>query len=72
MAVELGVWTLVALLLWLGLSLMLEALRVPWPYAIAAVVAWVLAGLSLPWTLPVAVHWAGAWLAIPHALLTMH
>jgi hypothetical protein len=71
LVVELVVWAFGAFWLWLGLTLFLRRLGLPLPHLGAAVLGWVGAGLSLPWTLPLVEHWLKLFPEVFHQVLTI-
>ena len=50
-------WSVIAFWLWLVFAVILRRLLLPVPSLVAAVLAWVVAGLTLRWTMPWATHW---------------
>ena len=56
-AVRVLLWSLTAFWLWLVLAVILRRLPLPAPSLVAAVLAWVLSGLTLRWTMPWATRW---------------
>ena len=56
-AVRVVWWSVIAFWLWLAFAAILRRLPLPAPSLVAAVLAWVVAGLTLRWMAPWATHW---------------
>ena len=56
-AVRVLLWSVTAFWLWLVLAVILRRLPLPAASLVAAVLAWVLSGLTLRWTMPWATRW---------------
>ena len=59
--IPLSVWVVMAFWTWQALGRALRGLGVPQAFAVAAVLAWVGAGVSLPWVLHLMARVAPAW-----------
>jgi hypothetical protein len=56
-AARVVLWSVTAFWLWLVFAAILRPLPLPAPSLVAAVLAWVVAGLTLRWTMPLATRW---------------
>jgi len=66
---RLAAWALLAFALWMAFGWLFARLAMPSPQVGAAVLAWVAAGLVLPWVLLPALHWGRHWLQSTELLL---
>ena len=66
---RLAAWAALAFGLWVGFGWVFTRLELPSPHVGAAVLAWVGAGLVLPWVLLPAVHWGQHWVEGTELLL---